>query len=90
MQGRNGDTDTENRLLDTVGGGESGTNGEGSVDMCKMLAGRTLLCNTGSPAWRSVEDLEGQDGGGEGREAQEGEDIHIIMTDSCCTTETTL
>ena len=59
MQGRNGDSDIENGLVNTVGKGESGTNRESSVDIytlpgVKQIAGKKLLCNTGSPAWHSV------------------------------------
>lgn len=40
MQGRNGDSDVENGLVrvDTVGEGESGTNGETSINMEKVMA----------------------------------------------------
>ena len=59
MQERNGDTDIENRLVDAVGEVKSGTNGEGSIDLCtlpyeKQIAGEKLLCSTGSPGWCSV------------------------------------
>ena len=33
MQGRNGSADVEDGLVDTVGEGESGTNGESSINM---------------------------------------------------------
>ena len=33
MQGSSGDEDTENRLVDTVREGESGTNGESSINI---------------------------------------------------------
>ena len=33
MQGRNGDTDVENGLMDTGKEGESGTNGKDSIDI---------------------------------------------------------
>ena len=44
--------------MDTVTEGESGTNGEGSIDIhtlrcVKCIAGEKLLYNTGSPSWRS-------------------------------------
>ena len=56
MQGRNGDTDIENKLVDPVGEGESRTTGESSIDvdtpLCvKQIASGKLLYNTGSPAW---------------------------------------
>ena len=67
--GRNGDTDVENGFedMDTMGEGESGTNGESSVNICTLscvrwITGEKLLYNTGSPGWRSV----GWDAGGEG------------------------
>ena len=70
MQGRNGDADVENGLVDAVGEGESGMNGESSIDIyippcVKQTAGEKLLYNTGSPAWHSLghlgDDLEGWD-----------------------------
>ena len=43
---------------DTVGEGESGTNGESSIDIytlpcVKQISDEMLLYNTGSPAWHS-------------------------------------
>ena len=32
LQGSNGDTDIENRFVDTVGEGQGGTNGESSME----------------------------------------------------------
>ena len=60
----NGDLDVENGLVDTVRKGESGANGESSINMyalscVKWIVGERLLCNTGSPAWCSRDDLEG-------------------------------
>ena len=43
-----------------------------------MIAGKTLLYNTGSPAWWSVEDLE--DRIGEGRETQEGQSVQLVSS----------
>ena len=59
LQGRNGDADVENRLMDTAGEGEDGTNGESSIDVytqsrVKCIASEKLPCNTESPAWHSV------------------------------------
>ena len=59
LQGRNGDSDKENGLVDPVGEGESGTNGESSIDIytlpcIKQISDEKLLYNTGSPAWHSV------------------------------------
>ena len=58
MQGRN-DADIENGLVDMVGEGEGGTNGESGIDIYKLscikeIAGGKLLNNTGTPAWCSV------------------------------------
>ena len=57
--GKYGGTDIENRLVDTVGEGKSGKNGESSIDiytlLCiKYIASEKLLYNIGSPAWHSV------------------------------------
>ena len=54
MQGRNGDTDVENGLVDTVGEGESGPNGESSINIytvsgVRWIASEKLLCSTRSP-----------------------------------------
>ena len=53
------DTNTENRLVDTVGEGESEKNGESLINVhtlpcVKQIAGEKLLHNTGSPTWHSV------------------------------------
>ena len=53
MQGRNGDTDVENGLVDTVEEGESGVYGESSINIymlsgVRWIAGE-LLCNARSP-----------------------------------------
>ena len=53
MQGRNGDVDVGNGPVDTVSQGESGTNGESSINTYTLSAGEKLLCNTGSPVWCS-------------------------------------
>ena len=54
-----GNVDIENRLVNIVGKGKSGMNGESSINiytlLCvKQMAGEKLLYNTGSPAWHSV------------------------------------
>ena len=36
LQGKKGNADVENGLVDTVGEEESGMNGKSSIDMCKM------------------------------------------------------
>ena len=74
MQGRTGDADIENGLVDTVGEGESGIDGEGSVNVytlsgIRWIAGAKLLCSTGNPVWCSVMTWRG---GKRGREAMEG------------------
>ena len=59
MQGRNGDTDVENEIKDTVGEGETWTYGESSVNIhilsgVRWIAGEKLLCSTGNLVWFSV------------------------------------
>ena len=54
MQGRNGDTDVENRLVDTAEEGESGPNAESSINIhtlsdVRWVAGERLLSGTRSP-----------------------------------------
>ncbi|RJF75347.1 hypothetical protein D4Z77_08730, partial [Campylobacter coli] len=71
MQGRNGDTDVENGLKDTVREGESGTCGESSINIytlsgVKCVAGEKLLFSTGSPVLCSV--VTWGDGMGEAQE----------------------
>ena len=73
----------ENGLVDTVGEGDSGTNGESSINIytlscVKQIADKKLLYNAGSPAWLSGS-LRGV-GWEEETEAQEGGDVCIIMT----------
>ena len=54
------------------------------------MAGERLLYNMGSPGWHSVMTERG--GMGEaGRQAQDGRDMYILMTDSHrCMTETNI
>ena len=59
MQGRNADTNVENGLVDTVEERESGMNGESSINIytvsgVRWIAGKKLLCSTGSPVWGYV------------------------------------
>ena len=66
----------------------SGRNGENSIHIhplscIKWIVGEKVLYKTGSTVWHSVVTYRGW-GGGEGREAQEGGDICIIMADLCC------
>ena len=56
MQGRNGNTDVENGLVDMEEEGESGTNRESSINiytlLCvKWIVSENLLYHTGSLAW---------------------------------------
>ena len=80
----------ENGLVDTVGQGVSGMNGEISINIYTLLCVKQtviekLLNSTGSPVWHSVM------GWGEGKEAQEGGDVCIIMAHShCCLNYNTL
>ena len=59
MEGRNEDAVVENGLVDTVGEGENGMNGENSINIytvscVKLIAGKKLLHNIGNQAWHSV------------------------------------
>ena len=75
--------------MDTVGEGESDTNGE-SINIytlpiyilsgVRWLVGEKLLCSIGSPVLCSV--MTWRDGMGKGREAREGADF------CCCMAET--
>ena len=71
MQGRNGDEDIENGLVDIVEEGKSGMNGESSINIytlpcVKQIADEKLLYNTGSQTWCSVM-TEGEGGEGDSR-----------------------
>ena len=73
LQGSNGNTDIENRLLDTVGGGEGGMNWESSMETytlpyIKQIASRNLLYDTGRSNQVLCDNQEGSDGAGSGRE----------------------
>ena len=66
-----GNVDIENRLVNIVGKGKSGMNGESSINIYTLLCVKQtviekLLNNTRSPVWPSVMGWE------EGRETQEG------------------
>ena len=61
LQGRNGDADVWNGLMDTVGKAENGMNGESSIDIytyiqpcVKLIADDKLPYNSGNPVWCSV------------------------------------
>ena len=49
----------------------------------KEIASGNLLYDAGSSNPVLCDNLEGRDGVGNGREIQEGGDIHIPMADSC-------
>ena len=59
LQGRNRDSDIENRLMDTAGAGEGRTNWESSIEICtlpyvKQIVDGKCLYSTGSSPWCSV------------------------------------
>ena len=91
LQGRNRDTDIDNGLADTVGGGEGGTSRGSSLDIyarpCvkQPASGSCLQHREPNPVL--CNDLEGWDGGVCAREPQEGGFICILIADSCCTAE---
>ena len=71
MQGRDEDAEVENGLVDTVGKGESGMNGESSIGIhilsyVKQAASKKMLYNTQEPGLHSVMTLRGRLGGEEG------------------------
>jgi len=56
MQGSKRDTDVKNRLLDSVGEGESGMIWENSIEICvlpyvKQMTSTTLMHETGTQSW---------------------------------------
>ena len=90
MQGSNGNTDIMNRLVDTVGEGDHGTNGEIGIETytlpyVKQITSGNLLYDTGSSKPVLCGNVEVWNGVGSGREVQEGGNIciPILMTDSC-------
>ena len=86
MQGSNGDTDIENRLIDTGQGleeGEGGMYGESNIEMyitiCKIdMQWEFALCLR-ELKLGLCNKLEGWDGEGDSK----GQDIGIPMSDSC-------
>ena len=90
LKGSNQDTDMDNGLGDTAGEGESGMNGENSINIhplvcAKQTAGRSCYRNR-EPSLVLRDDPEGRE---EGREAEEGGDICIITAElRCCMAET--
>ena len=82
-----GNGDTGNELVDTVGEGEVGTNAESSMETytlpyVKQLAGENLLQDAGSSSLGFCDNLKGWDGVGGGREVQEEGDVCIPVADS--------
>ena len=76
LQGRKGDTEVESRLVDTVGEGEGGMNGDRNINQHASGSGtsgsvvRSCSCSPGSPVWCSVMTWRGgmgQQGGSWGR-----------------------
>ena len=86
LQGKSGDADIGNRLLDTVGEGECGTNWESSLETYSVMYkidrqwGLAVWCGKFNPGL--CDNLEGWDGVGHGRETQEGRDICLPVADS--------
>ena len=81
MQGKNRDSDTENRLMDTAGEGEGEPNHDSTTEIytlpCVKANGK-LLYSAGSPAWGSVTTYRSGMGMGVGRKIQEEGDKYII------------
>ena len=80
FEGRNGDADMENRIVDTVREEQGRMNWENNIDIytppcAQQIADKKLLSNTGSPAWCSVMTWRG---GMVGREGDsKGHSIYI-------------
>ena len=90
MQGSNRNTDIMNRLVDTVGEGDHGTNREIDIETytlpyVKQITSGNLLYDTGSSKPVLCGNDEVWNWVGSGREVQEGGNIciPIPMTDSC-------
>ena len=88
MQGSNGETDIENRLLD-AGRGEEGVRCMERVTwkhitVWKIDSQREFAVWLRKLKQELCINLEGWDGEGDGREVQKGGDICIPMVDSCC------
>ena len=94
MQGRNGNTEVGNGVVDSAWEEESWMHGQSSINIYTLLgvrwrAGDKLQCSTESPVWSSVITCR-MGGMGLGvREAKQGGDAYIIMADSHCRTEET-
>ena len=89
LQGRNTDTDIEDRLVDTVGEGGDGTNWQSSTETytlayVKQTASGNLLYNRDSFNLVRHSNLEGWNRAVGGREVPEDGDIRILIAESCC------
>ena len=82
VQGSNGDTDIENRFVNTVGEGEGGMNWESSEETHTLpyrkyiASGNLQVAQSSALSQPRVVELVG-----DGREIQEGEDICLIHVD---------
>ena len=81
------DTDVMNRLLDSVGEGESGMIWENGIETCilsckKRIASLGSMKDTGCLGLVHWDDPEGWDGEGGGRGVQDGK-MCTLMADSC-------
>ena len=93
-QSRNRNTAVENRLVDTVKGGEVGTRWDSSSETyespyVEQTAARGAAIRHRELSLVLCDSLERQDAVGGGREVQEGGCICMLVTDSrCCMSET--
>ena len=87
MQGSNGETDIEDRLMGTGRGKEGETyaesNTETYITTCKTDSQWEFVVCFRKLKQRLCINLERWDGEGVGREVQKGSDICIPMADSC-------
>ena len=90
LQGSNGDADTENRLVDTVGEGKGVTNKEISTEIytlpyVKQIAGAggNLLYDKRSSNLVLCDYLEGWDGEGGERGSIRSRHMYIPIANSC-------
>ena len=88
LQGNNGETDIENRLMDMGrGGGEGEMYGESNMEthitLCKIDSQQEFAVWLRKVKQRLCINLEGWDGEGDGREVQKGGDVCIPVADSC-------
>ena len=88
LQGSTGDTDIENRLVDTAGEGEGGTTWEQSIETyvspyAIQIAIENWLYDAGNSNPVLSDNLEELDGVGGGREVQDGGDICLYIYTYC-------